>query len=66
MLKEVTSEILELAQDFKFVRNLSVTSILAIACLFGLSDLQNQTTKASEQATITNISQSTTRLVVER
>ena len=65
MLKEVTSEILELSQDIKFIRNLSFTSILAIACLFGLSDLQNQTTKASQQGTVTNISQSTTRLIIK-
>ena len=66
MLKEVTSEILELSRDLKFVRNLSLTSIMAIACLFSLSDLQSQTTKASEQATITNMSQSTTKFIIER
>ena len=66
MLREVSLEILELSRDLKFVRNLSLTSILAIACLFSLSDLQSQTTKASEQATMTNISQSTTRLIIER
>ena len=66
MLKEVTTEMLELSRDFKFIRNLSLTSILAIACLFGLSDLQNQSTKASEQANITNISQSSVKFIVNR
>ena len=66
MLKEVTSEILELSSDLRFIRNLSLISILAIASLFGLSDLQSQTTKASEQATITNMSQSTTKFIIER
>ena len=65
MLKEVTAEILELSKDLKFVRNLSLASILAIACLFNLSEL-HQTTNTSERATITNMSQFTTKLLVER
>ena len=65
MLKEVTAEIVKLSKDLKFVRNLSLTSILAIACLFSLSDLQSQSTRASEKAAITNMSQSTVKLVVE-
>jgi hypothetical protein len=44
MFKEVTAEILELSRDLKFVRNLSLTAILAIACVFGLSDLQSHNT----------------------
>lgn len=44
MFKEVTAEILELSRDLKFVRNLSLTAILAIACMFSLSDLQSQNT----------------------
>ena len=66
MLKDLTTEIQELSKDSKFVRNLSLASILAIGCLFSLSDLQSQTTKASEKATITNMSQSTTRFIVGR
>ena len=66
MLKDLTTEIQELSKDLKFVRNLSLASILAISCLFSLSDLQSQTTKASEKATITNMSQSTTKFIVER
>ena len=56
MIKEVTVEVMELSKNFKFVRNLSLTSILAIACLFSLSDLQSQTTETSEKAAITNMS----------
>ena len=64
MLGEVTAEILELSRDTKFIRNLSCTSIIAIACLCGLSDLQTQDNKASEQAIITNMSHSTAKLRV--
>ena len=64
MLKEVTAEIMELSKDLKFVRNLSVISMLALACLFSLSDLQNQTTRASEKAAISNVSQSTVKFIV--
>ena len=66
MLKELTSEILELSSDLRFIRNLSLTSILAIACMFGLSNLKNQSTTASERATITNVSSYTTRFIVKR
>ncbi len=66
MLKEVTSEILELSKDLGFVRNLSLTSILAIACLFGLSDLHSQNTTVSERAAITNVSHITTKFIIER
>ena len=44
MLKDVTGEILELSRDLKFVRNLSLTFILTIACTFALSDLQSKST----------------------
>ena len=59
MLYEVTAEIFKLTRDLTFVRNFSLTSILAIACLFSLSDLQNQSTPLTERAVITNISSST-------
>ena len=45
MLTEITAEILQLSKDSKFVRNLSCISLLAIACLFGLSDLQSQSNR---------------------
>lgn len=66
MLKQVTTEILDLSQDAKFVRNLSLTLILAIACIFGLSDIQSRTTEASSAATITNLSQHTTKFIINR
>ena len=66
MFQEITAEILELSRDFSFIRNLSLTSLVAIACLFSLADLQSQNTKVSEHTNITNVSYSSTKLIVER
>ncbi len=67
MLKEITAEAFKLTKDFTFIRNLSLTSILAISCLCSLSELQSQNTRVSEQASITNISNSSSiKIIVER
>lgn len=46
MLSELRAEILKLRQDRAFIRNLSLTSIIAIACFCGLSNLQSNTKTA--------------------
>ena len=65
MLNEVTAEMFNLTKDLKFIRNLSLTLIIAIAGVFVLSDLK-QTTSVSEQSQITNMSHSQTKFVVRR
>lgn len=65
MINELTMQMLKLTKDVTFMRNLSLTFILAIACLFSLSDLQSQNNKSSDRVRVTNISDSTTRLIVE-
>lgn len=52
MFDEVRAEIALLSQDFSFIRNLSLTFILAIASLLVLSDWQAQT-RGSVRAEIT-------------
>lgn len=65
MLQEVTAEILQLKRDNTFIRNLFLTSLLAIACLCSLSEMQSQNTKATEQVLITTVSNSaSTRMIV--
>lgn len=54
MFNEIKAEILMLMGEFRFVCNLSLTFILAIACLVTLSDLQNHNTQVSEQPEIKN------------
>lgn len=46
MLSELRAEIFKLRQDGAFIRNLSLTSIMAITCICSLSDLQNHTKNA--------------------
>lgn len=53
MFDEVRSEIALLSQDFRFIRNLSLTFIMAIASLLVLSDWQAQATRGSIQTQIT-------------
>lgn len=65
MLVEIIAEILKLSSDFKFVRNLSCTSMLAIACLFSLSDLQRESNLVSPHNSPTNM-QLETKYSIER
>lgn len=66
MLNEVKAEIITLSSNTAFTKNLSLTFIVAIACLFGLAELESRNTQATEQASITNISRSsTTKFIVE-
>lgn len=65
MFNQFTAQMLTLTKDTTFMRNLCLTFILAIACLFSLSDLQTQNNKLSDRVTVTNISHSTARFVVE-
>ena len=66
LLNQLTAEMIKLRQDLTFVRNLSLTGLLAIACLCCLSDLQRHNTGVTNRASITNISNSTSfKLIVE-
>ncbi len=67
MLSEVRTEIIELAGNKIFTRNLSLTFIVAIAALFSLADLQSNKTQLTEQTSITNISDSSSiKIIVGR
>ena len=66
MPNEIRAEITTLLSNFAFTRNLSLTLIMAISCLFALAELQSHNTRLTEQASITNISSSTTKFIVER
>lgn len=65
MFNELTWQMLKLTRDSTFMRNLSLTFILAIACLFTLADLQSQNNKVSDKVTVTNVSNSNTRFIVK-
>jgi len=62
----VTTEISKLTKDYIFIRNLSLTFIIAIASLFVLSDLQSQSNEVSTQPEVTNVSHSQTKLILQR
>ncbi|MCC0179163.1 hypothetical protein I4641_19545 [Waterburya agarophytonicola K14] len=66
MLKEVMAEILELSSDLKFLRNLSCVFILAIACLFTLSDLRSNSIQVSTQLRSTSSFHLNTRSFTDR
>lgn len=67
MLNEVRAEIITLSSNLAFTRNLSLTFIVAISCLFGLIELESHNTVVTEQASITNVSRlSTTKIIVGR
>jgi hypothetical protein len=66
MFSEVKAEIIALSGNLAFTRNLSLTFIMAIACLLGLAQLASYNTQTAQQASITNISRhSTTKFIVE-
>lgn len=52
MLSEIKAEIIQLASNTTFARNLTLTFIVAIAGLCSLAELQSQNTQAAEQAAI--------------
>ncbi len=62
----MTAQTYKLTKDITFIRNLSLTFIIAIASLFALSDLQSRATEVSAQAEITNMSHSQTKFIVKR
>ena len=67
MLSEVRAEIIKHAGNKIFTRNLSLTFIVAIAALFSLADLESHKTQLTEQASITNISRSSSiKIIVGR
>ena len=66
MLNEVRAEITTLLSNLAFTRNLSLTFIIVIVSLLGLAELASRNTQLTEQASITNISRSsTTKFIVE-
>jgi hypothetical protein len=55
MLNEIKVEISKLIQDLIFVRNLSLTSIVAIAFFCSLSELPSPNISGTEEALIASI-----------
>ena len=64
MLNEVKAEITELTGNITFVRNLSLTFLVAIASLSFLADLQSRNTQLTEQASI--IHSDSNKIIIER
>jgi|GEM_PF-2379755 len=64
MLNEFRAEIIELAGNKIFVRNLSLAFLIAIAGLFTLADLQSQKTQVTEQTSINSISHSSSIKII--
>lgn len=52
MLSEIKAEIIQLASNTTFARNLTLTFIVAIAGLCSLAELQSQNTQAAAKAAI--------------
>lgn len=67
MLREVKTEIVDLITNLTFARNLSLTMILAISCLWGLAELESQNTQLTSQTSITHLSNSSsTKVIMQR
>ena len=66
MFDEVKAEITELASNTVFVRNLSLTFVLAIAISCGLSQLQSQDLSLSDRQSLTSISNSSSLKIIVR
>ncbi len=67
MLSEVRAEIIKLASNKIFARNLSLTLIIAIASLLSLVNLQSQKIQVTEQTSITSISHpSSIKIIIGR
>ncbi len=64
MLSDVRAEIIELAGNKIFARNLLLTLIVAIAIVLSLADLQSQKTQITEQTLITNMSDSSSIKII--
>ena len=64
MLREVTAEIMKLVTNLTFARNLSLTTVVAIASLCGLAELQSQNIQLTQQTSITNISNSSSIKII--
>jgi len=64
MLHEVRAEIIQLAGNRMFARNLSLTLIVAIAILFSLANLQSDKTQITEEMSIINLSHSSSTKIV--
>ena len=64
MLHEVRAEIIQLAGNRMFARNLSLTLIVAIAILFSLANLQSDKTQITEEMSIINLSRSSSTKIV--
>lgn len=66
MLYEIKTEIIKLGCNFTFSRNLLLTIVVVIFMLCGLAELQSQNNQLTEQNLITNVSNSSTKVIVER
>lgn len=60
MLHEVKAEIIALITNLTFVRNLSLTMMIAIASLYGLAELQSK----NAQLKLTNFA--TAKVIINR
>lgn len=65
MFNEVKAEITDLVGNAVFVRNLSITLLVAIAIFSGLAELQSQSS-ISDRQSIVNISNSSSMKIVVR
>ena len=66
MLHEVKTEIIKLGRNFAFARNLSLTMLITTSALCGLAELQSQNPQLTEQNLITNLSNSSTKVIIDR
>ena len=66
MLREVKAEIRELATNLTFARNLSLTMVAIVLSLSGLAELQGQNTALTQRNSITNVSNSSTKVIIDR
>jgi len=66
MLRELKAEIVELITNLTFARNLSLSMVIAAFSLVGLAELQSQNTLLTQQNSITNVSNSSTKLIIDR
>ena len=67
MLHEVKGEIVELATNLTFARNLSLSVVAIVFGLYGLAELQSQDLLLTQQNSVTNISNSSSpKLIIDR
>ena len=66
MFDEVKAEITDLVGNLIFVRNLSLTFIMAIAVFFSLAELQSQFNSGARQSLVNISNSSLPRIVIKK